>query len=384
MHIDDLFSPDDLRAAIEAGHVRTQRHPTLPLMILNYTELCQFSRAWSPVTRTCRGLIVRETDGVVLARPLEKIHNHNEPDAPTIDLLESVLVTDKIDGSLGILYPVPDGFAIATRGSFTSDQAEHASHVWVERYEASMGPRFLRQILRRFTPLFEIVYPANRIVVDYGDMDDLVLLGGVDRHTGRYLHPGDMAELMNWTGPVAEMFAMGLFADVLAAPPRPGKEGYVVHSLDTGATVKVKQADYVELHKIVTGLNARTVWEALAAGRPLSSMLDGLPDEFHGWVVEVAEELSRQVNAIWNTVQAAYAAVWAQLGDPGRGKAGVLSIDRAERKRFAAVAAHHDLRAYLFLMLDGRYDKVKAMAWDAVRPAADWTPSGVAHGEDAA
>ena len=54
--------------------------------------------------------------------------NRIESDAP-------VEVTDKMDGSLGILYRRPDGVcAIATRGSFASDQALEANKIWSESY----------------------------------------------------------------------------------------------------------------------------------------------------------------------------------------------------------------------------------------------------------
>lgn len=59
-------------------------------------------------------------------RPLPKFLNHDQPEAPVIALDEPVVVTDKADGSLGIIYPTPDGPAVATRGSFASDQALHA------------------------------------------------------------------------------------------------------------------------------------------------------------------------------------------------------------------------------------------------------------------
>ncbi len=34
------------------------------------------------------------------------------------------------------------------------------------------------------TYLFEIIYPENRIVIDYGDSDDLILLSIINNETG--------------------------------------------------------------------------------------------------------------------------------------------------------------------------------------------------------
>lgn len=40
--LDDLFDLLDLAEAVESGFVRTQRHPSLPLTIYNYSEKAQY------------------------------------------------------------------------------------------------------------------------------------------------------------------------------------------------------------------------------------------------------------------------------------------------------------------------------------------------------
>src|SRR5882724_2517647 len=129
----DVLDPVELATAVENGHVRLQRHPSRPFVIYNYTEACQFAGAWTPVTLACRGLIV-SADGRVAARPYEKFFNHSEGQAPTQALDAAVSVTDKCDGSLGIVFHDGDGYAVATRGSFASDQAIHATAVLRAKY----------------------------------------------------------------------------------------------------------------------------------------------------------------------------------------------------------------------------------------------------------
>src|SRR6185369_15422771 len=143
------------------------------------------------------------------ARPFAKFFNHGQPGAPGIDLTEPVAVSDKADGSLGILYPDGAGWAVATRGSFASDQARHATALLATRYPDFTPPPGL-------TVLFEIIYPANRIVLDYQGLDDLVLLGAVDIATGRSFGPEAVPD---WPGPVVETFGYATFAEALAAPP---------------------------------------------------------------------------------------------------------------------------------------------------------------------
>jgi RNA ligase len=320
-------------------------------VIYNYTEACQFAGAWTPVTLACRGLIVDDA-GRLLARPLLKFFNHDQPQAPAIDLAASVVVTDKADGSLGIVYHDGDTFAVATRGSFASEQALHATELLRARYAEFVPPAGL-------TVLVEIIYPANRIVVDYDGLDDLVLLGAVDIATGRTFGPEAVPA---WPGPAVESFAYATLAEALAAPPRAGREGLVVHVPATGHRVKIKYAEYVRLHRLVTGLSARTVWEVMVAGGKLDDLIEPLPDEFHPWILGVAAELTEAVATRAAAVEAAFAEIVGGL------PAGWT------RKEFAAAAVRSEHRGLLFLRLDDK-DYLPSL-WQQARPEGDLTPTG--------
>ncbi|GAB3681858.1 hypothetical protein GCM10027589_51830 [Actinocorallia lasiicapitis] len=349
--ISDLFEPSALRQAIESGHVRAQTHPDLPYTIFNYTEKAVYERVWDAVTLTCRGLIA-DAEGRIIARPYGKFFNYAEHAPGTLDLDAPVVVSDKLDGSLGVLYPVPGGHAVATRGSFTSDQAVHATRVWRERYAPNV------KVEDGVTYLFEIIFPANRIVCDYGVLDDLILLGGVDLATGA---PVDAREL-DWPGRIAETFPHATFGEALAAVPRPGAEGLIVRFPD-GLMVKLKQDDYLALHRVVTGLNARVVWERLGGGESVREICEGLPDEFHDWVRKVADGLERARAELAAEVAAAHAKIVAGLPD-GWG-----------RKDYAAVAGRSPLRGWLFLALDDR--DASAKMWQHLKPAGDLRPVNV-------
>ena len=322
MTLYELFPAGLLRQAIADGYVREQNHPQLPLAILNYSEKAAYERAWNLCARQCRGLIYRTDTLEVVARPFPKFFNYGEPDAPHIDLEAPAVVTDKMDGSLGILYPHLPGFSIATRGSFASEQALHATKVWRERYDGwSPHPEL--------TYLFEIVYAANRVVLDYGDTDDLFLLAILDTAT----HEPISLDASFYPGPRVQTHDYRTLAEALAAEPRENAEGYVVYFPDTGDRVKLKQPDYVALHRILTGTNARHVYEfaavracaeaigRIADGRDHGKLwasfvgLDparveqllaagddwltetGVPDEFYDWVrgvIDACEERAGQ------------------------------------------------------------------------------------------
>lgn len=367
-HYSDLFNPQLLDDALQAGHIRAQEHPTLPYVIYNYTEKAAYEGVWNPATLACRGLIVEVGTGRVIARPFPKFFNHGQTGAPAIRLDAPVHVTDKADGSLGILYPTPDGYAVATRGSFTSEQALHATALLRDRY-AYWAPR-------PETVLVEICYPANRVVIDYAGLDDLILIGAVDIATGAVMDP---TWVDDWPGPSVDAFTAATLAEALALEPRPNAEGVVVRDLHSDTMVKIKQDDYVALHRIVTGLNARTVWQHLIDGRPLAELVEPLPDEFHPWVREVADALAARVDAEYREICAEYAATVEAMP---LGPARPGDEDDFTRKEFAAVAVRSPWKWALFLMLDDR--DVRPELWKRARPEAFWTPTGRVYGEDTA
>ena len=193
MNLSELVRPEDLNAALTLGLVSARTSDDGALTIYNYTDSAMYTPgAWdNPAVRQCRGVIV-DTSGRVIARPWAKFFNHGQTEAGVLDLAAPVEVTDKMDGSLGVLYlDAAGGPSVATRGSFTSDQAAHATAVLRERYG-------MTRIDQTLTVLVEIIYPGNRIVCDYGDLDDLVLLGSVGIETGHYFGPEVTRHATGW------------------------------------------------------------------------------------------------------------------------------------------------------------------------------------------
>lgn len=331
------------RAREAQGLISCRAHPDADLFIWNYTSRCQYAGAWDEVTMAARGLITR-SDGTIIARPFPKFRNLNEHRALGLPVpAEPFEVTEKMDGSLGILYWLDGAPAIATRGSFTSEQAIHASALLRERYGTYLFDPAL-------TLLFEIVYPENRIVIDYGALDDLVLLAAIEIETGREV----ALDARAWPFPLVKRYD-GI-ADVaqLAALDEPNREGFVLR-FASGLRLKVKFREYTRLHHLLTGVTARDVWETLATGAGFDALIDRVPDEFYRWVSATRDELLARYTAVEAECQAC------------RERAAALPT----RKEQAAVVSQPGphMTAVVFRMLDGK--PYADLIWRHVRPVAD-------------
>lgn len=275
---------------LDQGYIRVQVHlDDSRWKIYNYTEKAAWERKWNEHTLECRGLI--EVDGAVAARPFPKFFNSTEPDAPHIGLNEEVDVYDKADGSLGILYTAPDGLpAIATRGSFASEQAIWATEFLRESYLSYDWGSDV------FTPLFEIIYPENRIVLDYQGYEGLIFLGAIHTKFGHYVSSEDYYQQGFEHLTRTEYLGAMSYAEALELPNRSDREGVVIRTRDD-RVVKVKQQDYVDLHRIITNLTPKNTWARVKElGGDFSAwipegLFEGVPNEFHELIEEQAREL---------------------------------------------------------------------------------------------
>lgn len=266
----EIVNPDDIRGYAEQGYLTIREHPEFPaLKIANYTDKTAYERVWDDTTRTCRGLIWNDETGEVLARPFPKFFNWDEKEAPRI--LDGQVVwhwDNKYDGSLGILYLDPTGHPrIATRGSFASEQAALGTKIL---HSSGMAWVYAEWIPEGYTPLFEICGPDNRIVLRY-DENFLAPLGKMHIETGTFMPP--------------EKKESRTMHSLLTDLSRENAEGWVVWLSHTKA-VKIKQADYVELHRMVSNLTEKEVWRQLRAGT-YREYVKHLPDELYelaeGW-----------------------------------------------------------------------------------------------------
>jgi RNA ligase len=310
-------------------------------ILYNYTDRAQYSQIWTDETRLCRGLVT-DTDGCILARPFPKFWNlseHASPDLPDIPD-EPFTVTDKLDGSLICVYLHRGKLAVNTRGSFTSDQAL-AAREWLAEYSWAIS--------KGETWLFEWIAPDNRIVVDYGQRRECVLLDVIDNATGRSI------KSLNSRHPFAEAESIPV-TDLDSLPDRENAEGYVVR-FRSGMRVKVKHPRYVAIHRALNGLNEHRVWEMLRKGTSFDELLEIVPDESYKWLDATKSALEQQFAELLARSEHEFNDILTLIGEDGN------------RKEFAAMALKSDLRAVLFALLDDKpEDRVHDLIWKMIEP----------------
>jgi hypothetical protein len=358
MHMSAMFSEVELQAQIDALMVKATPDPSGRLTILNYTKRAQFTpELWNHVTDKCRGLIV-DSSGNVVARAFEKFWNLNDANHSET-LVENLpatapLLTRKMDGSLGIGYELDGKWRVATRGSFTSDQAVWASE-WLGLNSPSVWPE-------GWTPLFEIVYPDNQIVVRY-EIAGLVLLTLVQIETGEEAAYDELLRHGEINGiPVVEMFDRSL-TECMDEDIR-NEEGYVAAWARAGQTplrVKIKYANYVRLHRLLTQTNAVTVWEMLRDGLDVAELTTDVPSEFRDWIDGMVRRFQGEFRAIEAAARSAMDAY------PGAKEV----VDVEQKKAFAlyVLGEHKELASVIFAVSSGK--KYDAIIWKAIRPRGD-------------
>lgn len=275
------LNKEELIAAVESGAVSKVKHPTENLYIYNYTReaIRESEKPWESETlRKCRGII---TDGElnIVARPFEKFFNLEEfanlPEdiIPPGTLELPYTITEKYDGSLGIMYWTKDGPALATRSTFTSEQAIRGTQILRNKYSFKT-----RNLPRDKTFLFEIIYPENRMVVDYGDLEDLILIGVIDTETGKEEDLNDYPEFLQPCQYVGDWQTIrDQYHDLSMC-----KEGFVV-KFENGFRIKIKFPHYFQSHYLMGKMTRKNVANILSQGKEIAKK------EIDDWRLNLSE-----------------------------------------------------------------------------------------------
>lgn len=320
------LDPDLVEAELRGGWIVSREHPDLPLSILNYSRQTQYAGLWTKFRKMARALVI-DDDYKIVARGPGKFFNWQEippedfpPGNPTI--------YDKVDGSFILTFYYGNRLIVASKGSFVSDHVGWAREIINEKLGSPIPPG----LEDNWASWYELLHPDNRIVVDYEGQRDLVYLGSGDIYGNEmFLPPQDFT--------VVERFDDLNFttrAELDTLPARKNREGYVLR-WPNGFRVKWKSEEYVELHRILTGINDRQIFEAVRDGR-FADILDVLPDEWDEWARGLAETYRKWQSELLIEIYDNYNSIPKGL----------------ERKEFAMAARRFDHPSIYFSLLDNR------------------------------
>jgi hypothetical protein len=172
-------------------------------------------------------------------------------------------------------------WVFASRGSFTSEQAIKGAEILKKYNIDSLHPGY--------TYLFEIIYPENRIVVNYGPEEKLILLGIVHTMIDDFEMPLEHSDgLIRGCGfELVKSYNLGDDIESLKNNISNDNEGYVLRfNTKPISRIKIKGEEYVRLHRIITNISNKDIWEYLKDNKPFDELLEKVPDEFNEWVID--------------------------------------------------------------------------------------------------
>lgn len=318
-----------IESLIEEGFIRKNKHPSFDLYIYNYTAKTQYENYWIPETLQCRGLITNGK-GEIIARPFTKFFNIEQMSETLLN--NSFKVFEKLDGSLGILYFHHNIPYIATRGSFVGAQAIEANNMLHTIYKNSI------QLLdKNFTYLFEIIYPENQVVVNYGDTKSLTLLAVIETKTGKDL---PLNNFNNLGFPIAKEYEHLKQIKHIINLNEINKEGFVL-LFDNGVRVKFKFDQYVKLHSLISEMTSKKVWEMVKGNISFDQFIDKVPDELFKWVQDKIQFFKDEYNRIDKEAEVEFKRI-KEL------------VHSKERKEMAKHIVQYEYPQILFAKLDNK------------------------------
>ena len=324
---------------IDEGLLTKRFHPERKDMcILNYTARCAFKKKWNNITMMCRGLIVNPDTGYVYSRPFKKFFNIEEHNVGELKNMKFE-AWEKLDGSLGIMYWLDGKPYIATRGSFDSPQAIMATEMLQGRNYSELS------YCGNYTVLFEIIYPDNQIVVDYGDREDLVIIAVVEDESGND-SLGYRGKFDSFATPAAHEFQS--IGQMMKSKQTDNAEGYVL-KFENGLRVKFKFDEYKSLHKLIYQTTNKSIWERLRSGEDFAFLnKQNIPNDLKDWIWQIQLDITHDFWKIKKYCQER------------------INLKIKDRKELADIYKKTNYPGIMFSIHDGK--NYKELIWKKVKP----------------
>lgn len=304
-----MRSLDELRKDPFNLHINVKEN----LIIFKYN---QFNSDFSnKVVCESRGIILEKGTWKIVAHPFNKFFNYGETQAYNLSLKDSYII-EKTDGSLIKIFYYNNEWRIATNGTIDADDASNMDGISFSKiFFDIISKEDFDKLTVNFSPnltyLFELVHPSNRIVVDYGDLKEIVFIGLKE-------NDGDLHDFNIFYKSIKKKYEkifkkfsirfpkkfnvinvndMSQLSDLADKHNNKGNnfEGFVVvqaiNDLVVGR-VKVKSPKYVHLHHVATGEGV--------TNNLVSVLLDNEEEEFEIYLDKLPESVKEEYKLLKN------------------------------------------------------------------------------------
>jgi RNA ligase len=330
---------------------------------------------WDAVTSKCRGIIVNRDTGEIVARPFEKFHNYGSTtsvgESRAIPIGQPV-VWEKMDGFMCTQYRWLGIDYIASKGSFHSVHAK-----WATSQIRKMLGFCIPNLPDNKTLVFEGLHRDLRIVIDYKERQELVLLAVIDNETGVEYSPESLesvARELGFNTPLNYNLTLEQAREYsLGECGKCSEEGYVLTWYRDGVPpfrLKMKFIEYLRLHRMVTGVSPKRIWEVLATEQ--TAELKKYLSQSTPWFSDFVQKWMRALNAEYERIYArgnhVYNQAQAKVERTFPNGFVTLSQLHAGRRVFAETATapeNKEFSAIAFAMLDGK--QIAPVIWKQVR-----------------
>lgn len=303
-----------------------EKHPSTDLYIVGYhNRKPGLPIVWDEINKQLRGLII-DKQGNIVARSFPKFFTFKDYLTTNRIILgsgDTVKIPDcgykiyeKVDGTMSILYWVDGKPFLASQRSFTSPNAVKATEILYSKYI-----HLFSKLRKDVTYIFEAIYPNTKVMVNYDEREDLVLIGQIENNTGLELPLEDIGF------PVAKEYTTqyGHINDFeeLAKLDIPNLEGFVI-TYENHIKIKIKFPWFSEAHALADKIIMQNyfllenkkklsnllgfehkkvsnidIWDCLKNSKTLETIMYKVPEDYYStgfevWVNEIVQELNEQ------------------------------------------------------------------------------------------
>lgn len=234
--------------------IKSNPHPTDGRVILNYDQIESSKYKTHPIVRECRALVLEKDSWNLVARAFGRFFNYGENLEDTENFnWANATFSEKVDGSLLLLYFYNGKWHIGTRNSYGDGLVGDSGYTWRQIFDEAFGDYFYR-LNPEITYVCELCAPQNKVVRYYKEPQVylLTMFRGEKETSIEYESPFQY----NWNGKgfkLPQRYSFKLIDDIQNFLEEQGKddptfEGVVLH--DGNIRLKVKSLRYLSLHRL--------------------------------------------------------------------------------------------------------------------------------------